>query len=428
MFTEKKINLINYLISFLPLSIILGNLILNINIILVCFFGLLIYGKKTFLIEKKNYQILIYTFFFYLILITLINNLPNYYSDSLYKDHILKSLFYLRFLLFFLIINKLIETKSLDIKLFFYSAAFFSFLVSFDILIQVILKKNLIGYQITWDRPSSFFGDEHIAGGYLQKFILFFIFLCAYKLKSNFKVFLLFIFFLIPIILTLNRMPVVIYLSSVLLFYLLEKRIKFIFLVLIFSISIFFSLKKYSFVNTMDSQITAFVSNTINIIFKSPNLFMNNNNYEVIKSDSSGYLLHFNSGVQAWKKNKIFGQGLKSFRLNCEYADTQTCNTHPHNYFIEIMLDTGLVGLTIIYSFFIIGLINFLKFYLNQPNKIKLFTLPFFIICFFEFFPLRSTGSFFTTSNSAIIFLSLAIFINSEKLKNLIAKKKLLLK
>lgn len=61
---EKKINLINYLISFLPLSIILGNLILNINIILVCFFGLLIYGKKTFLIEKKNYQILIYIFFF----------------------------------------------------------------------------------------------------------------------------------------------------------------------------------------------------------------------------------------------------------------------------------------------------------------------------------------------------------------------------
>ena len=193
MFAEKKINLINYLISFLPLSIILGNLILNINIILVCFFGLLIYGKKTFLIEKKNYQILIYTFFFYLILITLINNLPNYYLDSLYKDHILKSLFYLRFLLFFLIINKLIEEKSLDIKLFFYSAAFFSCLVSFDILIQVIFKKNLIGYEITWDRPSSFFGNEHIAGGYLQKFILFFIFLCAYKFKSNFKVFLLFI-------------------------------------------------------------------------------------------------------------------------------------------------------------------------------------------------------------------------------------------
>lgn len=358
----------------------------------------------------------------------MINNLPNYYSDSLYKLHILKSLFYLRFLLFFLILNKLIETKSLDIKLFFYSAAFFSCLVSLDILIQIIFKKNLIGYEITWDRPSSFFGNEHIAGGYLQKFILFFIFLCAYKLKSNFKVFLLFIFFLLPIILTLNRMPIIIYLGSIFLFYLLEKKIKFIFLFLIVSISILILAQRNSVINTIDTQFISFVANTKDIIFKSHNLFIHNKDYEIIKADTSGYLLHFNSGIQAWKKNKIFGGGLKSFRLNCEYTDTQTCNTHPHNYFIEIMLDSGLIGLTIIYSFFILGLINFLKFYLNKPNKIKLFALPFFIICFFEFFPLRSTGSFFTTSNSAIIFLSLAIFINSEKLKNLIEKQKILSK
>ena len=331
----------------------------------------------------------------------------------------------LRFLLFFLILNKLIETKSLDIKLFFYSGAFFSCLVSLDILIQVIFKKNLIGYEITWDRPSSFFGNEHIAGGYLQKFILFFIFLCAYKLKSNFRVFLLFIFFLLPIILTLNRMPVIIYLGSIFLFYLLEKKIKFIFLFSIISIFILILAQRDPVVNTMDTQFKAFVANTKDIIFKSSNLFIHNEDNEIIKSDTSGYLLHFNSGIQTWKKNKIFGQGLKSFRLNCEYTNTQTCNTHPHNYFIEIMLDTGLIGLTIIYSFFILGLINFLKFYLNQSNKIKLFALPFFLICFFEFFPLRSTGSFFTTSNSTIIFLFLAIFINSEKLKNLIDKKKL---
>ena len=133
----------------------------------------------------------------------------------------------------------------------------------------------------------------------------------------------------------------------------------------------------------------------------------------------SGYLIHFNSGIQIWKENKIFGKGLKSFPLNCKYGDNQTCNTHPHNYIIEIMLDTGLVGLILIYSVFLISLMNFLKFYFLKYNeRIKLLTLPFFLIIFFEFFPFRSTGSFFTTSVSTIIFLFLDFFLKLKKIKN----------
>ena len=83
------------------------------------------------------------------------------------------------------------------------------------------------------------------------------------------------------------------------------------------------------------------------------------------------------------------------------------------------MLDTGLLGLIIIYSVFLIGLTNFLKFYFLKYNeRIKLSTLPFFLIIFFEFFPFRSTGSFFTTSVSTIIFLFLPILMNLKKIKN----------
>ena len=45
--------------------------------------------------------------------------------------------------------------------------------VGIDILIQVIFEKNILGYPITLNKPSSFFGTEHIAGGYIQKFSLF---------------------------------------------------------------------------------------------------------------------------------------------------------------------------------------------------------------------------------------------------------------
>ena len=48
-------------------------------------------------------------------------------------------------------------------------------------------------------------------------------------------------------------------------------------------------------------------------------------------------------------------------------------------------------------------------------NKI----IPFFIIFIIEFFPLRTSGSFFTTNNSSIIFIILAILVS------LISKKKI---
>ena len=80
MHIEKKLftnyNLINVLIALVPLSLILGNLIVNLNVILICLVGITIYKLDTFKIDKKIYQYLIYTFFGYLILITLISYLP----------------------------------------------------------------------------------------------------------------------------------------------------------------------------------------------------------------------------------------------------------------------------------------------------------------------------------------------------------------
>jgi len=78
MLIKKKLfnynNLINILIAAIPLSLILGNLIVNINIILICILGVAIYKFNTFQINRKKYQYLIYSFFLYLILITLYQN------------------------------------------------------------------------------------------------------------------------------------------------------------------------------------------------------------------------------------------------------------------------------------------------------------------------------------------------------------------
>jgi O-antigen ligase len=131
----------------------------------------------------------------------------------------------------------------------------------------------------------------------------------------------------------------------------------------------------------------------------------------------SGHLITFNSGFQVWKQNKFFGSGLKSFRLKCKLDyKFQVCNTHPHNYLIEILLDVGLIGFIFIYLAFGIAVKRFVLFYLSNPTlNSRLIVAPFFLIFFFEIFPLRSTGSFFTTSNAVIIFFVLAIINNYYK-------------
>ena len=312
----------------------------------------------------------------------------------------------------------MLKKNILTSKYFFFSAAIFSTVISFDILIQFFSGKNLIGYPITLNRPSSFFNTENIAGGYLQRFILFLIFLIYLKKKKTNNSFLVFLFliFLIPITLTANRMPTVIYISSIFFYFLIEKKFKeiIIFFLILFSL-IFFLNKKFPN-HKLNNDFKSFSIETLNIISIAPKLFYHNNDDEIDKVKNK-YLLIFNTGIQLWKEKKIFGHGIKAYRIKCESINKNFCTTHPHNFLIEILIDVGLVGLVSIFSIFVIGAINFFNFYYKVKNiNLRLITSIFFLLVFFEFFPIRSTGSFFSTTNSAYIFLMLAIFINLKKL------------
>ena len=120
----------------------------------------------------------------------------------------------------------------------------------------------------------------------------------------------------------------------------------------------------------------------------------------------------FYTGYKTWLQNKFFGGGLKSFRFNCPKVFIN-CNAHPHNYYLEILSDLGLVGFLIIISFF------FLIFRESYYSK-KIIVLPFLFILFGELFPLKTTGSFFTTGNATYIFLIISVIIALSKNPNII--------
>ena len=409
-------NLLNLLIILLPISLILGNLIVNINILLIIFFGIYLFNVEIFKIGQKNLGYLLYSFFFYIIVITFINNYSITNKYFLDKEIIFKAIAYLRFLFLFLVLNKAVEKNVFNIKYFFIVCAFLSFVVGFDILIQVITGTNIIGNPIFENRPSGFFGTETIAGGYIQKFCLFFIFLISMfssKFKNKKILFFYFllssIFFFIVIITTNNRMPLILYIFSLGLILIIKKRFSFLFListilVLIFSYAYLTNLK-------VKNSYNSFYNKTIEIVTITPKMFYTGKTKARLQA--SEYVFLFNSGIQVWKQQKLFGNGLKSFRKKCKINKFELCKTLPHNQTIEILTDTGLIGFFLIYSIIIVVLFQNYKVITKKEDlfsNIKF--MPFFIILFFEFFPMRSSGSFFTTNNSTIIFLMLGLIFS----------------
>ena len=113
----------------------------------------------------------------------------------------------------------------------------------------------------------------------------------------------------------------------------------------------------------------------------------------------------------SWKRNPIIGGGIRSFR-----TFDGGCATHPHNYYLEIISDLGVVGMIIILIliFTLIKKISINKIFLlretNNFSNVEI--LPFLLIFICEFFPLRSSGSFFSTSNAVIIFIILAVLVS----------------
>jgi hypothetical protein len=149
------------------------------------------------------------------------------------------------------------------------------------------------------------------------------------------------------------------------------------------------------------------------------------------------YLKEFSTFHQTWLMNKYLGGGIKMFRYNClkrpnidenfsirsSGGNTRMkCNMHPHNYYLEILTETGIFGFTIIVLVFMYML--FLAFFKNNILKLSVAKsyklIPFVVLFIMEIFPIRSTGSFFTTFNATYLFLTLSITVALLKKDNFI--------
>ena len=123
--------------------------------------------------------------------------------------------------------------------------------------------------------------------------------------------------------------------------------------------------------------------------------------------------------LSTWRMSKYIGGGIKNFRYYCHFRDNIDkdsefkCNMHPHNYYLEILTETGLAGFFIILFIFssILYLTLYRKYFLTSELNKNNIIIPFVFLFITEIFPIKSTGSFFTTGSTTYLILIIAILI-----------------
>ncbi len=145
----SKYNVINIIILLIPLSYIAGNLVLNLNILILTLTSIILFHKEIFRIRLNKIDKLILLFFVYTILNGFFNNFFNFnFSNATDQNVVLnKSLLYLRYLLLYFVFRFLIEKNFINYKLLFWSFGLASLFVSIDVIIQNFFGKDIFGFE-----------------------------------------------------------------------------------------------------------------------------------------------------------------------------------------------------------------------------------------------------------------------------------------
>jgi O-antigen ligase len=401
---------LNFLLFLFPAALLLRSATLNLYIVFLGSVFVYYSFKKIQSYDKKLKNIIYsyFVFYFYIIFISFFS----VDQAAAFKSSVSQIRFFL-FFLFFIMIVKLDES-------------FFNKLIFFFKLILIIFSSDIV-YQVWNDgrnivglvpggndprRFSGFFGHEIIAGTYLFFLAVPIISDILYKFNSNnFITKFVNVFFIIivssAITLTGDRLATIFY-----------------FFLIIIATFFFFNYKK----------IISFVLVLFTFLFF---IFIFNsdvqNRYKETISDIKnlkqfGYYRLFSSSFNIWQNNKIFGVGLKNYRITCnvntkdQFTDLPTlCSTHPHHNWLELLVETGIVG-TILFLVFIINIAKYVysrKFIFNKKNNIYagyaiglLMTLVFFL------WPIKSSGSMFASIFMSYIWFNLGLLFSLLKVKN----------
>lgn len=428
LFTKK--NLVNLILLFIPISFILGNLAINIVTITLIAFVLLSYKtEKIFFVKFTEIDKIIILFFFYIIVIGTYSFFLNSTNQDVAKYVLTKSFFFTRFLILYFVLKFVINKKIINFNIIFIFYSLVVIFVSADVIIQFIFGYDIFGFEASGRRYSGPFGDEYISGSFIQRFFIFPLFTILFYLKfrkswsTHFFLFIAINLSAVGILLSGNRVPFIMFVIMLTIFFIFEPKVRKSLLYTIILVSIAF----FTFFNSNNNFKTHY-SNLLVESSKISNYFKLKISGESLMDLKSSYIKEIESGILTWKENRVFGSGVKSFYNTCINIGPDkwtlyggvNCNQHPHNYYLEIVSALGIVGLVIVIIFFFkIILVALKKIFTKNKNRLnKNLIFPFLVLLLVEIFPIKTTGSFFTTGNATFLFIIIAILVGLSESKS----------
>ena len=367
--TRFNNNFFLYVIGLIPLFLLTGTLIPEILVLLV------LIGFFYEIIKNKDFSYFNNKIFIFLIIIW-VYLILNFTISSDRDLSFLRSFGFIRFPLLVLSINYFLRKNDYKLDIIFYCWGITLLVVVFDLYFQSFFGFNLFGFESHWNnRLTSFMKDElkiaHWLIGFAMPTITFFL-IKKKKLSYAIVAYIIFIIILLLINERSNALKGIFIIFFVLIFnnrLSLTKKIIGIILSLVIITSLLSlnqNLKQrfYTEIKSM-TVIGGVINKDINDV-----KFI-----DYIKK--SNYGPHYYAAIDIFKRNKFFGTGLKTFRVECKNAKVDPsmnlgCNTHPHQIYLEILSEIGIFGFLLFFSFFLTIIVQSIKVYLKTNDLILL--------------------------------------------------------
>ena len=399
------LRLSNILLCLIPIVLLTGPFLPDLFLSLICLLFLVtISREKINLYFKNNFFYFFLSFNIFLIIISLFSENILYSLES--------SLFYFRFSLFGFVVWYLIDQNNNLIKYFFYALLIAYAYALLDGYFQYFVKSTITGIEISQFRLSLPFNDKLILGGYLSRLFPLLIGLYIYCINQNLRSYLI--------------LALLFILSDVLIFVTGERTalglITLSTIMIIFLISDFRILRIATFlVSILFIVIITFSNRQIkqrNIDLTMTQIGVNENSEE-LKIFSKEHDSLIKTALNMFLEKPLHGHGPNSFRNLCdkdEYKHNElSCSTHPHHNHIQLLAETGIIGLLYSLFFFLFIIFDltkclFFQYFRNQ----KIFNntqICIYIALLLTIWPLFPTLNFFNNWINVIYHIPLGFLL-----------------
>ena len=237
----KRQKILKILFYIFPLVMLSRSGFVNIYLFIFIIYSIYFFYKNKIKINFFFLDYLIFLILLLLILSTIIN------FENLGFFFLLKSISYIRFGLFYLLVRNLFYYNIVNFPKIIIITSISTVFLCFDIFIQHIYGEDLFGYKPWHDRYAAIFDDEAIAGSYIQKFsfisISLIIIINNFNFSKKILITLLINILGLGILMSTDRMPLIIFLTQIVILIFLIKNLRLFYLInLIILLSLIFLL------------------------------------------------------------------------------------------------------------------------------------------------------------------------------------------